>query len=310
MTRILGAVCLACLGAYLMWVGRQARSTRDARAKLARHLDPDGGAPRDASGVIDRVLRKVESTRPAIALRQVFEVARLPIGWDALLRCWLASVLVVPVAAALLTGTPAAIPAAAVLATALPGVLLKSLARARQRRAEADCDGLAADLALFLRTGMRVEDALALCAREAAPAVGEALGRFQAQIALGADVDSAFREMAEDLGNRDLQLIGQAMATSHETGSDIGRIMDTIGETVRERSAIRRELGTQTIQGRLSGRVVAALPLIFLCISAVISKSTISVLLGTVPGLAMLAAAVAMNVAGFLWIRRILDIKE
>jgi tight adherence protein B len=85
--------------------------------------------------------------------------------------------------------------------------------------------------------------------------------------------------------------------------------MEAVGEALRERVAIRRELHTQTIQSRLSGHIVAALPLVFLGLSAMISRGTLSVLFGTVPGLLMLTAAVVLDTLGFLWIRRILDIK-
>jgi Flp pilus assembly protein TadB len=60
----------------------------------------------------------------------------------------------------------------------------------------------------------------------------------------------------------------------------------------------------------LSGRVVAALPLIFLALSALVSKSTLGVLIGSTPGLIILVVALCLNAAGFLWIRKILDIEE
>ena len=85
--------------------------------------------------------------------------------------------------------------------------------------------------------------------------------------------------------------------------------MGAVGDAARERAAIRRELETQTVQGRMSGRIVAGLPLIFLALSCLVARGTLAALLGTVPGLAMLVVAVALNALGFLWIRKILDIK-
>ena len=134
--------------------------------------------------------------------------------------------------------------------------------------------------------------------------------RFQSDVALGSDVGASLLELVADFDNRDLELIAQALVTSRDTGSEISGIMDTIGEAVRERASIRRELATQTVQGRMSGRVVAALPLIFLALSVLVSRNTLRTLVGTTPWLIILVVGVGMNVAGFLLIRKILDINE
>jgi tight adherence protein B len=309
--RWIGAAGPAFLAVYFLWVSRSARSAAIARAKLASHqvsLTGEVGAARVSR--IGTATRWVEGTRPAVSLRGLLASSGLPLGWQPLLRCWMATVLVLPVSLLLLTRSPVAVPLGIAASLALPGISLKALGRARERKKVEQCDMLAADLALFLRSGIPAEDALVLCARDAGPAVQDAVRCFTAGVSVGADVDTAFGELVDELGSRDLQLIAQAMATSRQTGSEISGIMDTIGETVRERAAIRRELATQTVQGRLSGRVVAALPLIFLALSALVSKSTLGVLIGSTPGLIILVVALCLNAAGFLWIRKILDIEE
>jgi tight adherence protein B len=184
-----------------------------------------------------------------------------------------------------------------------------ALRRRSGHRTREQCERLASDLALYLRCGIPVEDSLALCARDLGPPLTDLLTRFQAEVSLGADSGPALLDLVGALDNQDLELIARAAVTSRETGADIREIMGNIGDAVRERAAIRRELYTQTVQGRMSGRIVAGLPLIFLGLSAVVSRGTLSVLLGTVPGLVMLFAAAVMDLLGFLWIRRILDIK-
>ena len=85
--------------------------------------------------------------------------------------------------------------------------------------------------------------------------------------------------------------------------------MEAVGDALRERAAIRRELNSQTIQGRLSGRIVAGLPFMFLGLTALMSKETLSALFGTMPGLVMFTVASVLDLLGFFWIRRILDIE-
>lgn len=310
--RWLGLCVLAAFAVLFLWMSRHGRAAGVARRNIDRHL-PDETEGRGSGArswpFFGRLSRRLEKTRVSTRLREQLEESGLPIGWEVLWRAWLAGIVMLPLGAYLLTGSLLAIPAALAAALSLPGAVLRLVGRSRSARARERCDALAADLALFLRSGIPVEDALGLCASDTVPPVSGAIVDFQSQVALGASVDGAFIELASALDHRDLLLIAQAIVTSHETGADIGGIMDIIGEAVRERSAIRRELASQTVQGRLSGRVVAALPLLFLGLSALVSRGTLSILLGTTPGLIMLAVAVVLNVLGFLWIKKILDIK-
>jgi tight adherence protein B len=310
--RWLGLAALAALSVYFFWLNRHARFASSARRQLERHLSAEQGPdarPRRRRAGAGRVSLWLEKTRVSSRLRERLEDSGLPVRWAVLWRAWLVALVVLPLAACLLARSLAVAPLALAAAFVLPGAALRALARKRKRKTADECDVLAADLSLYLRSGIPVADAVVLCVRDSGPPVSDAVAHFQADLGLGASVDAAFIELATALDNRDLQMIAQAMATSQETGADVSRIMDTIGEAVRERSAIRRELASQTVQGRLSGRVVAALPLIFLGLSALVSRSTLAVLLGTTPGLIILVVAVVLNVLGFLWIKKILDIK-
>ncbi|MHB8894344.1 MAG: type II secretion system F family protein [Candidatus Geothermincolia bacterium] len=308
-----GIVLLAALAVALFWISMSARRAGKTRKIIQKHLGEDGETPAFTSdsevGLVHRLVARLGKTRAGMQVRRLLEDSGLQISWATALNCWLAAVVLVPLSAFLITGNVLAGPAALLAIICAPGTVLKVLARKRDRAAIAECDSLAADLALFLRSGIPIEDALSLCARDAGPAIAGAVSRFNADITLGAGTGTALGNLVAALDNRDLQLIAQAVITSTETGSDIRNIMDTIGETVRERAAIKRELSALTVQGRLSGKIVAGLPLIFLALSALASRSTLSVLLGTTPGLVMLGAAGVMNLVGFLWIRKILEIR-
>jgi tight adherence protein B len=183
------------------------------------------------------------------------------------------------------------------------------LGRSRDRLASAQCDVMVAGLTAYMQCGIPFQEAMALCARDIPPPLSEHLKGFLSRVELGGDVPRALEELVLTLGNRDFELVSLAASTSRETGSDIRSVMGAVGEAARERAAIRRELETQTVQGKMSGRIVAGLPVIFLALSCVLSRGTLWALLGTLPGIVMLTAAVVLNTLGFLWIRKILDLK-
>jgi tight adherence protein B len=280
------------------------------RRNLRRHLESSSGssaaAPR--GGVLsDRLTAFIDRATYGSRLRAECETSNL--NWPMLARCWTAALLIVPGACFMLTGNLWVVPGSFAAVFCAPRVAGRFAEVRRGRQDSTQIETLASDLALFLRSGTPVDEALALCSRDSGPRISSAVSRFQSDLSVGMNGDAALASLVADLDNSDLRLIAQAMLTSNETGSDVTSLMDTIGEAVRERSAIARELNNQTVQARLSGRVVTALPLVFLALSAFASRSTINILFGTVPGLVMLGIAAVMNVLGFLWIRKILNIE-
>lgn len=299
-----------CLAVYFMVSRARAGSRAVARRNLERHLGSGegGGVTRPGARFVLSLNARIDNTRYASKLRDALERSGYNATWETFKLLWLGAITMLPLLSYALSGNWLSVPPAVFLALAIPRPVLFALQRKSDLKTRAQCDRLASDLALYLSCGIPIEESLTLCASDLGRPLSDLLRRFSGEIALGADSGTALLSLVESLDNSDLDLIARAAVASRETGADIRKIMGTIGEAVRERAVIRRDLQTQTVQARLSGRIVAGLPFLFLGFSALVSKGTISVLLGTVPGLIMLAVATVMNVLGFLWIRKILDI--
>jgi tight adherence protein B len=300
-----------CLAVFFMIKRARAGSRAIARRNLERHLGShdSGGVIRPVDRFVLKLNAFIDNTRYAVMLRRALERSGCDITWETFKLLWLGALTTLPLLSFALSGSWLSVPPAMLFALALPRPVLIALQRRGERKTRAQCDTLASDLALYLSCGIPVEQSMSLCASDLGRPLSDFLRQFSAEIALGADSGTAFLGLISSIDNSDLDLIARAVVTSRETGADIREIMSTIGEAIRERAVIRRDLETQTVQARLSGRIVAGLPFLFLGLAALVSKSSIAVLLGTVPGLIMLVVAVVMNVAGFLWIRRILNIR-
>lgn len=298
------------LSMYFLWRRSSARSRARARQRLKRHFGMP--AKEKQPGPLRRFISRgewLDRTRYMHRLRGLFERTTIKVSWVHFKLAWLLFLLALPVFAYAVSGSPFMIPTAALAAPFLPFPFLRILCRRVERKTGEKCDQFAADLALYLRCGIPAEEATRLLAPDYGPPLAASLAQFEKEAAASSRPGEALQALALSLGNSDLDLIAQAVVASRETGSDIRGVMEAVGDALRERAAIRRELDTQTIQSRLSGRIVAALPLVFLGLSALVSKGTLSTLFGTVPGLIMLAVALVLDLLGFLWIRRILDIK-
>lgn len=115
--------------------------------------------------------------------------------------------------------------------------------------------------------------------------------------------------MADRVGTDDVDLVVTAINVQYEMGGNLAQTLEIIGETVRDRIRIKREIRVLTAQQRLSGYVLAVLPLILAALLFMLRPQYMSRLFE--PGWIRIlpVAAVLMMIAGFLVIRRILDIE-
>jgi tight adherence protein B len=66
------------------------------------------------------------------------------------------------------------------------------------------------------------------------------------------------RRVASD----DLDLMVTAIKVQHEVGGNLSRILDTIGDTIRERVRIKGEIRVMTAQQSLGGYIISGLPIV------------------------------------------------
>ena len=75
--------------------------------------------------------------------------------------------------------------------------------------------------------------------------------------------------------------------------------------TLRGTRATRREVASLAQQGRLSGLMIALLPLCFLGLSAMMDSDSVTALYGTPVGIVCLVAGGVLNIVAFVWMHRI-----
>ena len=85
--------------------------------------------------------------------------------------------------------------------------------------------------------------------------------------------------------------------------------MDKIAYTIRERFKILRQVRVYTAQGRLTGYLLAALPIILGMVITAMNHEYMKILFEKEIGRVMIAGAAIMQVTGFFIIRKIIRIR-
>ena len=171
-------------------------------------------------------------------------------------------------------------------------------------------------IANALRAGSSFLQAIELVVRESRPPISVEFARVIREVNLGLPFEQALENMVRRVRSDDLELMATAIAIQHQVGGNLAEILDSIAYTIRERIRIKGEIRTLTAQQRLSGYVVAGLPIglaSFLFVAAPGFMDPMfydrASIIGLPAGVIILAVGGFMMFIGFLAIRRIVDIE-
>jgi tight adherence protein B len=183
-------------------------------------------------------------------------------------------------------------------------VIARKVAKRRYAFAEQLDDTLQL-MASGLRAGLSLPAALNAVAAEAESPTAEEFARLLNKNRIGYDLAQAVEECAERMDSDDLAWTAQAVAIHREVGGNLGEVLDHVGETIRERNQIRRQIRTLSAEGRISANVLIALPLGIAAVLAVISPDYIGLFVTTPVGMVLIGISFVLFTIGVLWLRRI-----
>ena len=160
-----------------------------------------------------------------------------------------------------------------------------------------------------LRAGSSFLQSIELVSRETPAPMGEEMGRVVREVNLGLGLEEALSNLVRRIKSDDLDLMVTAIGVQQQVGGNLAEILDTIAFTIRERVRIKGEINTLTAQGRMSGYLVAFLPIGIAVALNFINPSFMQPLFTQLLGQILLAVGGVMMVIGFIAIQKIVSIK-
>jgi tight adherence protein B len=180
--------------------------------------------------------------------------------------------------------------------------------RRRNKRQQAFAEQLPDVLKLVttsLRSGFGLTQSLDSVAQDAQEPARSEFAHMLVEVRLGRDLTDALRAVALRMGSQDMQWVVSAVEINRDTGGNLSEVVNQVSETVLERQRMRRQVLTYTAEGRLSARILVAMPIV-IGLWQWRTNHHFSVLFhGT--GFAILLATVALMGVGALWIRKLVN---
>jgi len=164
-------------------------------------------------------------------------------------------------------------------------------------------------LSQALRAGNSLASAMQLVAQELPDPAGTEFGRVFHEQNLGLKIEDSLRNMADRLDVLDVRFFVTAVLIQRQVGGDLAEVLDKIGSVIRERLQLFGTVKALTAEGRLSGYVLLALPVLVFFILMYVNPEYISLLYTDPTGKMMLTIAIVMQLMGWAMIKKIVNIK-
>ena len=160
-----------------------------------------------------------------------------------------------------------------------------------------------------LRAGHSLPNALMLVGQQMPDPVGTEFSRVFHEQNLGIKIEDALKDMARRIGLMDVRFFVTAVLIQRTTGGDLAEVLDNISSVIRDRIKLFGTVRSLTAEGRLSGWVLLALPIVVFVMELVVNPDYARVLIDEPLGRYMLIGAGIAQVLGLLMIQKIVNIK-
>lgn len=160
-----------------------------------------------------------------------------------------------------------------------------------------------------MRAGHSLLRAIDASAKETDAPMSEELSRIVNETRIGRDLGESMTDVAYRTASDDFKWISQAIEIHREVGGDLAEVLDHVGETIRDRNQIRRQVKALSAEGKMSGMVLIGLPIVLFFALVFINPKYAVTFTSTVPGYLMLIVAGVMLSIGAFWMSRLIKAK-
>jgi tight adherence protein B len=164
-------------------------------------------------------------------------------------------------------------------------------------------------IAVSLRAGHAFTTGLLMTAEELPDPLGAEFRLLYDQQNYGKPLPDVLRDFAERVPLLDARIFVTAVLTQRETGGNLAEVLDRLGNVIRERFRIRRQVRAISAHGRITGWVLGLLPPTLGGLLFLIAPEHMSPLLTDPFGRQLVGGALVLQIIGMVAIRKIVNVE-
>lgn len=160
-----------------------------------------------------------------------------------------------------------------------------------------------------MRAGHSLMHAIDAAADDSDAPMSEELSRVVNEARLGRDTGESLLSVASRMDSEDFSWVAQAIEINREAGGDLAEVLDHVGDTIRDRGQIRRQVEALSAEGRVSALVLTSLPVFVAVALTLMNPGYFDPLTASPIGIVIAAACVLLMLVGGFWMRSVIKIK-
>jgi tight adherence protein B len=299
----------------LLWQRLERRDTQMAvrrlAAPVAEKVRGGRGRPRliEAASEVRGLLtgRLLDRLRLREAAGRLLETAALKWGPSGLLQRAIGLFLAGFLAVTVYTGNTEPLAALGVGAALgwVPLWYVRRKARGRVHAFEEQFPDCLEFVSRSMRAGHAFSVAIEMAHREfSEPLSGELRRAFEEQN-LGQPLEIVLYKLTQRMPSMDVQFFVSAVLLQKRTGGNLAELLDKLANLIRERFKLRARIRAVSAQGLMSGRILSAIPAGVAVMMFVVNPQYARFFIDDPMGHQLVAAAVGLQLVGYLIIRKI-----
>jgi tight adherence protein B len=155
-----------------------------------------------------------------------------------------------------------------------------------------------------LRSGLPISEAIVGAGREISGPVGVELGRVEAGMRMGRDLESLLWDIATRIDIPEFRFFIIALSVQRETGGNLAETLANLADVLRRRRQMRAKVRAMSSETRATTIILGGLPVVVIVLLALTSPHYLTPLFSDVRGLLLDGVALAMLGTGvFIMIR-------
>jgi tight adherence protein B len=191
----------------------------------------------------------------------------------------------------------------------LPFFLLAARRSRRQKALASQLPEALDFLSRALKAGHSLSTGLQMMADELPKPLSQEFRQCYDQHSLGQSLDDSLKDMAGRIESTDFAFFVTAVLIQRQTGGDLSEVLKNISGMIRQRVRLQQQVRAKTAEGRFTGYIMIAFPIIMFFIASTLNPEYGQILLHTTAGLKMLGFAFLLQILGLLSIRKIMTVK-
>jgi tight adherence protein B len=197
----------------------------------------------------------------------------------------------------------------AVLVGLLPYFHVRRTRKSRLSEFEAQFPDALDFLARSMRAGHAFTVSLEMLAEESPDPISREIRQAFNEQNLGAPVEVALKNLAVRVPLVDVGFFVSAVLLQKETGGNLSEILTKLSYVIRERFRLRGRVRAVSAHGRITGLVLTFMPMVLVLILSVLNPSYLPLMVNDPDGRWMIAGTIVGQILGYIFIRKIVDIK-